>query len=71
MKIAMGVVNSDAIKAIGFSGAKGRNGVLRIQFADGEFFEYRNVDYQTYRRFVLSPSKGEFYNNYIRGQFSE
>lgn len=65
----MGVVDSDAIKAIGFSGAKGRNGVLRIAFADGSAVDYLGVGYRLYRQFVLSSSLGRLYNDHIRGKF--
>ena len=69
MKIAMGVVNSDAIKKIGFSGERNQKGVLRIEFADGSAVDYLDVGYGTYRKFVVARSHGAFYNSHIRGKF--
>jgi hypothetical protein len=68
-RIPMGTVESDAIKAIGFSGHKGERGVLRVQLADGSTHDYPDIPYATYRRFVMSSSHGEFYNDRIRGRF--
>ena len=69
MKLAMGAVDSDAIKKIGFSGNRNQNGVLRIEFADGSAVDYLDIEYGLYRKFVLSRSQGQFYNDYIRGKF--
>jgi KTSC domain len=68
MKLQMRTVDSDAIKKIGFSGAKNHNG-FRIEFADGRAVDYLDVGYGTYRKFVMSSSQGKFYNDHIRGKF--
>jgi hypothetical protein len=71
MKIQMGSVDSDAIKAIGFSGRTNETGTLRVQLTDGKIIDYPGVPYSLYRKFVMSKSHGKFFNQNIRGQFRE
>jgi hypothetical protein len=65
----MGTVDSDVVKAIGFSGRTGEKGTLRVKLSDGTVVDYTGVEYELYRRFVLSNSQGQFFNEHIRGKF--
>ena len=71
MKILMGAVNSETIKAVGFSGNRGEKGTLRIQFSDGRTVDYTDVAYSLYKRLVFSHSPGKVYNEEIRGRFKK
>jgi hypothetical protein len=44
---------------------------LRIHFVDGTQYEYYEVPEGTYSAFLTAPSKGEFYNKYIKRVFRE
>jgi hypothetical protein len=57
-------VNSSAITAIGWAG-----GVLRVLFHSGRVYDHPGVPYVVYLGLMLAPSKGSFYNTYIRGRY--
>jgi hypothetical protein len=64
----MGTVNSSFLKAIGFSGAPGKDGTLRIQFKDATL-DFFDVPYHLYRGLVLSKDPSGFYFTHIAGEY--
>jgi hypothetical protein len=43
--------------------------VLRVIFNSGSMYDYFDVDPQTYRFLLQSPSKGGFFHKYIKNNF--
>jgi hypothetical protein len=44
--------------------------VLGIRFQDGGVYEYQNVPVELVESFLKAPSKGHFFRDRIKGQFS-
>jgi hypothetical protein len=42
---------------------------LQVDFRDGARYTYSAVAPAVFRDLVISPSKGKFFNQYIRGRF--
>jgi hypothetical protein len=59
-------VASSSIRAIGYDGRGGR---LEVAFWSGYVYVFWGVSDATYRAFLGSPSKGRFFNHWIRGQY--
>ena len=49
------------------SGIKYESGNLTVFFRDGRNYVYHNVPKKVFEQFKNSPSKGKFYNQYIKG----
>ncbi len=46
-----------------------RHGHLQLDFRDGSRYVYRGVAPDLFRELLCAPSKGSFFNRYIRGRF--
>ena len=42
---------------------------LELAFTNGTVYQYYNVPLHLYEQFVQSPSKGQFFNTYIKDQY--
>ena len=47
-----------------------RQNQLQVEFRDGSRYTYSAVAPETFRDLVRAPSKGNFFNQYIRNHFS-
>jgi hypothetical protein len=61
------LVASSAIQSIEFDELTNR---LRITFTSGKTYTYYAVPRSVYEGFLNAPSKGEFFNEYIKDQYS-
>lgn len=60
--------NSTAIRAAVYDGM---TRILRLQFtSSGQFYDYFGVPEHVYVGLLNAPSKGEYFNRYIRDQYS-
>jgi hypothetical protein len=57
-------VNSSAIHAIGYDGY-----TLTVEFHNARTYDHPGVPYSVYEGLMQAPSKGAFYNKYIRGRY--
>lgn len=62
--IALIPVNSSAIRAAGYFG-----GILTVEFTNGRTYDHPGVPYLLFVGLLLAPSKGAYYNRYIRGRY--
>jgi hypothetical protein len=62
--LSSSIVNSSAIRAIGCDGS-----TLTVQFHNGRIYDHPGVPYSVYEGLMLAPSKGAYYNHYIRGRY--
>ncbi|MEO0816475.1 MAG: KTSC domain-containing protein [Pseudomonadota bacterium] len=60
----MPLVSSSAISRIEWSG-----GTLSIWFIPSGRYDYEGVPQSVYSAFLASPSKGQFYNDYIKDRY--
>lgn len=60
-------VRSDAIHAIGYDRERM---ILEIVFIAGGIYRYVHVPPQLVEKFLQSPSKGRFFQKYIRGSYA-
>jgi hypothetical protein len=58
------LVNSSAIRAVGFDGY-----TLTVEFHTGRIYDHPGVSYQVYREFMNALSIGQYYNRHIRGRY--
>jgi hypothetical protein len=56
-------VSSSNIMSAGYDSA---SETMEIEFNDGAVYQYYNVNEHLYEQFKLAPSKGQFFNTYIR-----
>lgn len=56
-------VSSSNIVSVGYDAA---SETLEIEFKDGAVYQYYNVGEHLYQQFVAAPSKGQFFNVYIK-----
>ena len=63
----MPYVHSSAIEAIDYNPA---TKVLTITFTGGKTYDYYGVPKSVYEAFIAAPSKGTFYNDYIKDHYS-
>jgi KTSC domain len=63
----MPVVRSSVIHAFGYDAQERR---LRITFTSGKAYIYLEVPPEVYDAFLAADSKGEFFNEEIRDQYS-
>ena len=57
-------VQSSAIRAVGYAGT-----TLTIEFCNGRLYDFPGVPYELFLGLLQAPSKGSFYNQFIRGKF--
>jgi len=57
------VVSSSNIVSAGYDAG---SETLEIEFKDGAVYQYYNVSLHLYDQFQSAPSKGQFFNAYIR-----
>ena len=60
-------IESKAITSIGYASAEQR---LEVRFHDGGVYEYRDVPPDMHQQFLVAASKGQYFNNTIRGRFA-
>lgn len=60
-------IQSKALTSIGYDSAEQR---LEIRFTDGDVYEYRDVPADVHRQFLAATSKGQYFNQTIRGRFN-
>ncbi len=59
------LVNSEAIRAVGYDGH-----TLAVQFTSSDtIYDHPNVPYDVYEAFMNAPSLGEYYSRHIRGRY--
>jgi len=58
------LVNSSAIRAVGFDGY-----TLTVEFHSGRIYDHPNVPYPVYVEFMNARSLGEYYSKHIRGRY--
>jgi hypothetical protein len=59
-------VKSQVIEAFAVTPKKN----LLVEFKNGNVYRYYNVDKYTVRHFMEAPSKGEYFNKHIKGEFA-
>jgi hypothetical protein len=64
MTATMILVDSSAIRAVGFDGS-----TLTVEFHNGRTNDHPHVPYSVYEGLMQAESKGEFYNKHIRGNY--
>lgn len=66
----LSISGSDAIKAVGYSP---QTGTMRIEFNHGDEkskrYRFCGVPQQVFDGLLYAPSKGNFYDNKIRGKY--
>jgi hypothetical protein len=58
------LVNSSAIRAIGYDGH-----TLTIEFHTGRIYDHPGVPYSVYVGLMQAASMGAYYNRHIRGRY--
>ncbi|WP_082323363.1 KTSC domain-containing protein [Xanthomonas oryzae] len=56
-------VSSSNLVSAGYDSA---SETLELEFKDGSVYQYYNVTDHLYQQFVHAPSKGQFFNAYIK-----
>jgi hypothetical protein len=64
MYATMMLVNSSAIRAVGYDGY-----TLTVEFHTGRTYDHPGVPYSVYTGLMQAGSMGAFYNRHIRGKF--
>ncbi|PYC20257.1 KTSC domain-containing protein [Aquipseudomonas alcaligenes] len=59
-------VSSSAISAIGYDPATKR---MKITFQQGHTYDFCGVPQHVYDNFMRAPSKGHYYNDYIKDRY--
>lgn len=59
-------VNSSAIAAVGYDPTTKR---MRIRFTSGETYDFCHVPEHIFRGLLAAGSKGEYYQQHIRGRY--
>jgi hypothetical protein len=59
-------VNSSAILSVGYDEQTAR---MKIQFQQGEIYDFCNVPLNVYNSLMKSSSKGTYYNIYIKDRY--
>jgi KTSC domain len=62
----MPVVSSSAIQQVEYDN---RTQQMQITFVSGKTYTYFGVPRSVYERFVQAPSKGTYFNEYIKDQY--
>lgn len=61
-------VSSSVIRSIGYDQV---SKTLEVQFKTGAVYQYKRVDSSTYLSLINADSIGNFFNQHIRGVYSE
>ena len=64
MYATMILVNSSAIRAVGYDGS-----TLTVEFHSGRIYDHPGVPHSVYVEFMNASSLGVYYNRYIRGRY--
>jgi hypothetical protein len=56
-------VSSSVLKSIGYDPERR---ILDVEFRDGDVYRYPDLAADIYEAFMAAPSKGRFFNQYIR-----
>ena len=64
MYATMILVNSSAIRAVGYDGS-----TLTVEFHSGRIYDHPGVPHSVYVEFIKAPSLGKFYCQFIRGRY--
>ena len=64
MFATMILVNSSAIRAVGYDGH-----TLTVEFHSGRVYDHPNFPYDVYVEFMNASSIGQYYNRHIRGRY--
>ena len=64
MYATMILVNSSAIRAVGYDGS-----TLTVEFHNGRTYDHPGVPDSVYREFMAASSMGAYYSRYIRGRY--
>lgn len=64
MFLTMILVNSSAIRAVGYDGH-----TLTVEFHSGRVYDHPGVPYSVYAGLMQAASKGAYYNRFIRGRY--
>ena len=59
-------MDSTTLSAVAYDN---RGGELQLDFRDGARYVYSGVAPELFRELLRAPSKGSFFNRYIRGRF--
>ncbi|HMM74862.1 MAG TPA: KTSC domain-containing protein [Gammaproteobacteria bacterium] len=59
-------VRSSAIRAVGYDSATGR---MRIQFIEGNAYDFCRVPEYIHVGLMTAPSKGNYFNDHIRDRY--
>ena len=59
-------VQSTLIHSVGYDA---ETGVLEVQFQDGNTYRFYDVEPEVYEEFLDAPSKGQYFNDYIRDAY--
>lgn len=60
-------VRSSAIRAVGYDRSIRR---MRITFEQGHTYDFCEVPHDVYEALMAAPSKGTYYNKYIKDRYS-
>ena len=59
-------VASSNVKAVGYDG---HTQTLEVEFVSGRVYQYYGVPENMHGQFMQAPSKGEFFNAYIKNHY--
>ena len=68
MEYVYDVSGSSAIKQIRFEMIADHMGILTVSFHEGREYSYGPVHVALYSCFISAKSKGQFYNNQVKGK---
>ena len=57
-------IKSSHLKAVGY-----KSEIMEVEFLNGGVYEYSEVPQEKYDGLMAAPSKGKYYNQYIKSQF--
>ena len=60
------LVNSSSIRSIGYDRS---TDTLEVEFVNGSIYQYYDVPDNIYENFMVAPSKGQFFNTYVRNYY--
>ena len=59
-------VNSSTLKSAGYQGT---SFTLELEFTTGSVYQYSNVPISVYQELMDAPSKGSYFNDYIKDKY--
>jgi hypothetical protein len=60
-------VNSSQLQSVGYEPS---TNTLEVEFTDGAIYQYAQVPLHIYEELISADSKGNFFHDYIRPQYS-